>query len=37
MSTFLSLLLNQKKKEENRSFQNREIWYNFNMTELTLR
>jgi len=27
MSTFLGLLLNQKKKEENRSLNNREIWY----------
>ena len=27
MSTFLGLLLNQKKKEENRSIHNREIWY----------
>ncbi len=27
MSTFLGVLLNQKKKEENRSIHNREIWY----------
>jgi len=27
MSTFLGLLLNQKKKEENRSIHNREITY----------
>ncbi len=40
MSTFLGILLNKKKKEENRSFHNWEIGYLsiiFNMTELTKR
>jgi hypothetical protein len=40
MSTFLGLLLNRKKKEENRSIHNKEVGYLsiiFNMTELTLR